>query len=343
MTKVCSKCKRELPADLTHYRRHSQTKDGLRNPCKECMGYEFSITKVKGKLTNRTGYKKCKGCLKEFPANEEYFRKESRNEDELTGKCNNCLKEDEKEHESRQKDYIQEYNKQYYQENKEFVNELNRRYYQDNKEMLSEYNKKYREKNIEQIKQYKSEYYQDNKEYVDKKNEEYRINNREKINAIQRNYNKKNKDKIREWNKNYCLKYPERVIKSRRKYRLNNLEKVRENARLYQHKRNAMKKKLPSTLTNEQWEDIKNIFDNKCAYCGKEEEKLTQDHFIPLIKGGGYTHSNIIPACLSCNSSKRDYNFFSWFPKQDFYSKIRERKILSFLEYTDKKQQLSIF
>lgn len=56
-------------------------------------------------------------------------------------------------------------------------------------------------------------------------------------------------------------------------------------------------------LTAAQWRTIKSIYKNRCAYCG-EKKPLTQDHIIPVSKGGAHTASNIIPACRSCNSSK---------------------------------------
>lgn len=333
-----------MPADLKHFRRHSQTKDGLRNPCKECMGYEFSIKKTKGKLTERKGYKLCKGCLVEMPSNETNFQPNNKTGDGLTGKCRKCIKDDEKHHKSRDKDYIKAYNQQYYSENKSFVNELNRRYYNKNKDKFAEYSKKYREENLENIKLYKKEYYRENKEYIDEKNKNYRINNPEKLKVYYARYRNENKNKVREWNKRYRMRNPKKVIQSREKYRMNNLEKVREKARLFQQKRNALKRKLPSSLTAEQWEGIKEKFEHKCAYCGEAVDGLTQDHFIPLIKGGEYTHNNIVPACLSCNSSKRDYDFFEWYPRQDYYSKRRENKVLSYLNYNKyKNQQLSIF
>lgn len=41
-----------------------------------------------------------------------------------------------------------------------------------------------------------------------------------------------------------------------------------------------------------------------CAYCGKEA--TTIDHIIPRTKGGRDISSNIVDACKSCNSSKKD-------------------------------------
>jgi 5-methylcytosine-specific restriction endonuclease McrA len=72
---------------------------------------------------------------------------------------------------------------------------------------------------------------------------------------------------------------------------------------LNQHLRHARELGLPSTLTLEQWVDIVNTFDSKCAYCQKKPYGVVE-HFVPLSFGGGTTAYNCIPACQSCNVLK---------------------------------------
>ena len=53
----------------------------------------------------------------------------------------------------------------------------------------------------------------------------------------------------------------------------------------------------------------KNIFARdgfKCAYCGRETEKLTVDHIVPKAKGGKSTFDNCVAACRPCNNRKGD-------------------------------------
>lgn len=50
-----------------------------------------------------------------------------------------------------------------------------------------------------------------------------------------------------------------------------------------------------------------------CAYCDRTDQPLTMDHFVPLELGGLHEASNIVPACLSCNSSKGGREFEEWF------------------------------
>jgi 5-methylcytosine-specific restriction endonuclease McrA len=61
--------------------------------------------------------------------------------------------------------------------------------------------------------------------------------------------------------------------------------------------------KILSTLTDDEWKEIKRHYNYKCVYCG-EKKLLTQDHIIPVSKGGHHIKENIVPACKSCNSKK---------------------------------------
>lgn len=56
--------------------------------------------------------------------------------------------------------------------------------------------------------------------------------------------------------------------------------------------------------TQEQWAAKCAAFNHRCAYCG-EARPLTRDHDVPLSRGGRDDIANIIPSCLSCNSTKR--------------------------------------
>lgn len=97
--------------------------------------------------------------------------------------------------------------------------------------------------------------------------------------------------------------HPEEVLARNAAHRVTHPE-VHTAARA---RRAARKKGLPATLTAEQWLAIQQAYKHCCAYCGKKESKkhpLTQDHVIPLSKGGGTTPDNIVPACGPCNSRK---------------------------------------
>lgn len=86
------------------------------------------------------------------------------------------------------------------------------------------------------------------------------------------------------YHKNYCNNHPDVIahLKARRY--------ARESGAVGSH-------------TLDEWNNLKNSYGNKCAYC-KEEKQLTKDHIIPLSKGGSDYIENIQPLCRNCNSKK---------------------------------------
>lgn len=77
-------------------------------------------------------------------------------------------------------------------------------------------------------------------------------------------------------------------------------------------RRRAWKRQSPlNDLTAPQWQAILEHYNFRCVYCPPtcatckaKRHALTQDHIIPLSKGGLNTFSNVVPACRSCNSKK---------------------------------------
>jgi len=59
-----------------------------------------------------------------------------------------------------------------------------------------------------------------------------------------------------------------------------------------------------------------------CVYCGSTDN-LSIDHIIPISKGGTQNSKNLIRACKSCNSAKRNSFFIDWYLK----SKRVKRKL----------------
>lgn len=45
-----------------------------------------------------------------------------------------------------------------------------------------------------------------------------------------------------------------------------------------------------------------------CFWCRRKiaKDQRTVDHFMPLAKGGAHAASNLVAACKTCNSYKRD-------------------------------------
>jgi 5-methylcytosine-specific restriction endonuclease McrA len=64
-------------------------------------------------------------------------------------------------------------------------------------------------------------------------------------------------------------------------------------------------------LTAEQWEALQDAWAG-CAYCGATGKALQRDCVLALSRGGRYTLDNIVPACLSCNTSKCNREVTGW-------------------------------
>jgi len=75
------------------------------------------------------------------------------------------------------------------------------------------------------------------------------------------------------------------------------------------NKRNRLKDATIKSLgghTFGEWENLKAQYNWTCPCCGKSEPeiKLTEDHIIPLSKGGSDLIENIQPLCKNCNCKK---------------------------------------
>jgi hypothetical protein len=316
-TKICGSCKEDKPFDEFH---NSKSKhDGKVTKCKYCVRkYNFEKRHGKGcyvpeepkitrleKIIINDIEKVAKKCskCKSVKTLDEF----TSNKNGLGGRksvCRSCECKRQKTPEFKNK------RKLWYHENRDRERQRRRKYVKDNLDKVLATNKRWNE---------------ENRDLVKKINKKSYLKNRDRRLAYIKEYNK----------------IPEVVEK---RYAYKRTEKGRESTRRYNHSREANKKGLLNTLSANDWKNAKLHFANSCCYCGNDEsEKLTQDHFFPLSKGGEYTSKNIIPACGSCNFSKNNKDFFDWYPKQPFYSKQRERKILKYLDIKDNEQQIALF
>lgn len=250
----------------------------------------------------------CAKCKVDKPLEE--YHKHKREKDGLQSICKQCLKLYYLENREKAKQNSRQYNasnkdsiKQYHENNKERIGQAQKQWRSNNQKYIKQYSKQNYSGNKERLKKLSKQYYIDNPGHY----KQYRADNAERIKRKQREWQKANPDK--------CNAIVQR--------------------------RNAVKKDLPSTFDAEQWAICKAHFNSHCAYCGKELP-LTQEHFVPLSKGGGYTADNIIPVCQSCNSSKSNKLFSEWYPKQKFYSKKRERLIYTYLNKENLGIQITI-
>jgi hypothetical protein len=179
-------------------------------------------------------------------------------------------------------------------------------------------------------KKYKNQYHASHRDDELKYKKAWYSNNKERHQANIKTYHEKHKEEIKMHRKLYM-----KSVEGKEKIRINNQKR---RSQIYQ---------LPTPFNRKQWEECKQYFkDNNgklhCAYCGQVITKATQEHFIPISKGGEYAKSNILPVCGKCNSSKQEKDFYEWYSKQLFYSKERIDKIMGYLGYKGALQQFTI-
>ena len=150
--------------------------------------------------------------------------------------------------------------------------------------------------------------------------------------AYHRSYYQTHKERMNANAQQYAEQHREQTRAIKARWRIRNLELARQIARdsakrsyvadpgKFKHRAKAQRAwrrhKIPvRDLTRQQWREILLRFDNCCAYCMRpfsEDCAATQDHLTPLSRGGMHTASNIVPACINCNSQKqaRTYDEF---------------------------------
>lgn len=125
-------------------------------------------------------------------------------------------------------------------------------------------------------------------------------------------------DDVKLANRRSYWKHRSRLLQERRIRYANNLEFERARSRAYlklnldksrfRSRRYELSKRVstPNPITRMEWEAIKVAYNFKCAYCGCEPIEITQDHVIPISKGGEDSASNIVPVCQTCNKRKNN-------------------------------------
>jgi 5-methylcytosine-specific restriction endonuclease McrA len=88
-------------------------------------------------------------------------------------------------------------------------------------------------------------------------------------------------------------------------------------------------------LTDHQWSALKAAWGG-CAYCGATDQALQRDCVLPVSRGGRYTITNVVPACLRCNTSKCNDEVTGWLRRR----RLDERAFL--LRHVEIQEELAL-
>lgn len=182
----------------------------------------------------------------------------------------------------------------------------------------------------------KTSYYKKNREQLLAKQNNYAENNREDYLVSQALYRERNRNKRNEASKEWNELNNDRLKENFKRWRLSNPERMRG------HNRYRQMNKMHE-ISEEEWENCKNYFNYRCAYCGLAIE----DHFIQ--RSGKLLNSdfhrehvdhegqndllNCVPSCRSCNSSKHTASLEDWYCESNkVFSNIRLGKINQWLD-----------
>lgn len=156
-----------------------------------------------------------------------------------------------------------------------------KKYYEKNREDILKYNKGWREKNKERLSEYTKKRYEKNKEYW----KNYHEKNREEKLIKMKEYRKGKRKKFNEYSRIWAKTENGKATNQRRHVA-----------------RQAREKNIINTLTAQEWLDILEKHNYRCAYCDVEfncELLPEKDHIIPISKVGHNTKENVVPACRS--------------------------------------------
>lgn len=186
-----------------------------------------------------------------------------------------------------------------------------REYRKRNPESYRKYNRT--EKHLSAVRKWRSE----NKRHLALYGKKRRTEKREQIKKTMKVWRKSNPEKWQGYSTRWGRQNRQRSRELKREsYRRNREARVAyikkwqsENPqlpKLYRARRRARKNAAQGTCTPEQWMARVEFYGWKCFYCnrGLNEKTLTMDHRIALANGGSNWPSNLVPACLRCNSSK---------------------------------------
>ncbi|MEI9478326.1 MAG: HNH endonuclease [Deltaproteobacteria bacterium] len=195
--------------------------------------------------------------------------------------------------------------KRYYKEHRQEIAGMRKRHYRMHKEEEIGRSRRYRETHREERSKWGKRYY---KLHGKERAEQHKLwvkTHKEEMAEYQKRYRETHKQEIAEMRKRYREIHKEEIAKGIRRWEKTPEGKAADRRRKTQ--RRSMLENILATLTANEWNEILTAHGFRCAYCGRpfsESLRATQDHVIPLSRGGNRVAENVVPAYGPCNSSK---------------------------------------
>lgn len=199
----------------------------------------------------------------------------NKHHNELTKTCGPCKEKKRQRYEANREEILEKA-RQYYEDNRECIRENQRQYYEDNREELLEKDRRYYESNREKKLEYALQYREDNREKIQEKARQCYEEHREERLEHGRQYREDNRKKIQQYRSSVHGKFIEIQAGARQRGLLFDLV---EN-------------------------DVGNITDDPCFYCGEETTPDMRNGLDRLDNSVGYTTDNVVSCCGMCNYMK---------------------------------------
>lgn len=231
--------------------------------------------------------KACKTCG-EWKPFAEYRKKKKKHCESMDGTCKACRTRQLREWRAQHREHYRQQSKEWRDQNKDKCLASERRYYSAHKEERCAATRNWQANNKERRRAYKQQVLAKDPD----------INRRQG-----RAWRERNPDHARLHSKEWRTLYPARAKESDRRWREKYPEKARIRVRISGQRRRARERRAEGTHSYAEWLALCEKYGNCCLCCG-EQKPLTEDHVIPLARGGTDYITNIQPLCGECNSRK---------------------------------------